>query len=197
MATSFGRVIFLCACGLTAGCSNGGGAAVETAQPEELEPGRIASVNAEAGYANFAARAEELARTFDMPFSGTATYSGYLDLTLSPDAGPGFRTLMDATLTADFAAGTLSGDFTDPVLDGGGALAGSGRLRAGQIADADVSGRVEATIERGSSTYVVDAGLTGEFLGSGGEMVVGDVGGQLDGSRGTDGSVTGELLTRR
>ena len=196
MATLLGRTAIICATLAAAGCSSSSGTGVTEGSGVVVTPGLASATTFRAANGAMMGRAEDLARTTDLPVSGTASYSGYLDLSVTPLSVEAFRVLMTADLMADFDASTLSGSFSDPVLTDGNPINGGGQMVGGALSGADITGMIEADLTRDGTDFGIDGTLTGEFRGSGGAMIAGDIAGTLDPAAGTSGTFSGHLTAQ-
>jgi hypothetical protein len=131
----------------------------------------------------------------EMPFSGSATYDGQSVISYCDDCD---LTLGRATIVANFANGTISGQLDQFVDESWGDMNGSLILSNGQIFEAsisvDVSGQLTGTFNGDPIDAEYFATLSGGFAGFGPDMVVafGEGGWGLDGEY--QGSVTIGLI---
>ncbi len=110
----------------------------------------------------------------NLPTSGSATFEGQAAIVVGNPAGPDLSLVGDATVTADFGDGAISGRATDFLgtdetgisadeYDGTLNLSG-GRIGAG--GSSDVSGELSGTLASENHVVVIDAPVQGEFYGN-------------------------------
>lgn len=108
-----------------------------------------------------------------MPTAGSATYTGYAVIKHSDGVSDDAQFLGDASVTADFANGTVEGQASN---FGGwhnnsavGSYSGSVVLSGGVIGinrPNDLGAYFSGTLVRGADTIVIDGGMIGDFKGT-------------------------------
>lgn len=141
----------------------------------------------------------------DLPAEGSATYDGTALIALNAPAGGGVASELigTATVTADFAAATVSGnaDGFYGTVNGSevGAYEGELFLSMGGIDTSGTGNQVTAdangVLQGGGDTLVIDGTVTGNFLGDAGLLNEPPPAIALEEGVGTEFTLNGETIT--
>lgn len=133
-----------------------------------------------------------------MPAVGTATYAGFITGTFDPAPGSTDDILGDATLTADFGAGTVAGNMTNFTSSNGVAMSGSLALTNGVIGTNTFTSTVGGTLGYGTDTVTIASTTAGGiFLGSSAQGLLAGVSGTATMGSGHVGAIDAVIAAKQ